>query len=87
MKEYHVISQKPWMMKAPQHIVMEKKFFKVTQSINQSAGNLALNGEWLDDFASVRLSQGCSFSSLCSPEMVRSHQWRKACEKHKRCIN
>lgn len=45
MKEYHVISQKPLMMKTPQPIVMEKKFFKVTQSINQSTGNLALNGE------------------------------------------
>lgn len=45
MKEYQVIFQKPLMMRAPQHIVMEKKFFKVTQSINQSTGNVALNGE------------------------------------------
>lgn len=45
MKEYQVIFQKPLMMRALQHIVMEKKFFKVTQSINQSTGNVALNEE------------------------------------------
>lgn len=34
MKEYHLIFQCPLMIKVLRHIAIEKKFFKVTQSIN-----------------------------------------------------